>query len=93
MMERATDFGACENLKEVAELEAVSNGMGEWNASGVKMTRKAYEFVMGEQTLKDLQFEGRMLEDLLTLINNGNNPVCFISRTGAICGTAAMLSQ
>ncbi|MBO5939631.1 MAG: hypothetical protein J6R18_00350 [Kiritimatiellae bacterium] len=48
MMERATDFGACENLKEVAELEAVSNGMGEWNASGVKMTRKAYEFVMGE---------------------------------------------
>lgn len=48
MMERATDFGACENLKEVAELEAVSNGMGEWNASGVKMTRKAYEFVMDE---------------------------------------------
>lgn len=48
MMKCATDFGACENLKEVAELEAISNGIGEWNSSGVKMTRKAYEFVMDE---------------------------------------------
>lgn len=61
----------------------------------VRYRRAQLEFFdrVSEKTLKDLQFEGRMLEDLLTCINDGNNPVCFISRTGAICKTAAMLSQ
>lgn len=61
----------------------------------VRFRRAQLEFFdhVSETTLKDLQFEGRMLEDILTLINNGNNPVCFISQTEAICKTVDMLSQ
>lgn len=44
-------------------------------------------------TMKDLLDYGVYLHRILKELNGGNDPVHFISRTGAICSTAAMLAK
>ncbi len=63
--------------------------------AAIDLRRAQLRFFDGvsSRTLRDLQECGEAVGRLLTEINDGKDPVLFISKTTSLCETAAMLLQ
>lgn len=63
--------------------------------AAINLRRAQLDFCDGAnvRTMKELMDCGESVGRILAEINGGKDPVCFISRAGAVCETAAMLAD
>ena len=69
--------------------------MNELYFAAIQFRRDQLRFFDGVRvtSLKNLQESGQKLHDVLTRINGGKDPVCFMDRESNVLATAAMLAR